>query len=113
MKARRVSISVGVLLARARDPDPVIGEREMQAGNLGLWHVTGDAVLFRDGARLGRPCGRRMAGLALRVIMRNLFCRSPVGIVTRRAGDAPVGEVIAFAAGQPIELVTDIADSAR
>ena len=49
-----------------------------------------------------------MAGLALRVIMRNLFYRSPVGIVTRRAGDAPVGEVVAFAAGQPIELVADI-----
>src|SRR4051794_11234089 len=79
-KSRRVGRPTrlyGIRIAGFRNPDPVIGEAEVNSGKLGLRHMAGRAVLLRSRTLLPRG----MAGHALRIVERNIAHGCAVRVV--------------------------------
>ena len=98
------------MLACFDDPDSMVGEFEMRAGQFIFRHMTFGAILFSDFADARR---RLMARQTLRVVKGLIAPRLLVGVVTGGAGDAAIFEVIALAPEYSIRLEADAAHSLR
>ena len=98
------------MLVCFNDPDSMVGEFEMRAGQFIFRHVTFGAILFSDFADARRPTvARQTFGVVKGLIAPRLL----VGVVTGRTGDAAVFEVIALAPEYSIRLEADAAHSLR
>jgi hypothetical protein len=114
--------SIRKLLARSRNSDTVIGELEMRAGKLNLWHVTRDAQAASDGAgfvgtallffsfrnrRRFQAHKRSVASEAFGIIKGLVGRGILVWIVTSCAGQSHVGWIVSTAGKHAIRLKAD------
>jgi len=105
-----LSYSAWIGLVRFCNPDAVVGELEVCAGQFGFGHVAGGAIVFRDAAGFGFCFSARMTGLALRVVVGWLRTDFFMRIVTGYAADARVVGVVAKAAPEAIRLKADVGE---
>ena len=92
------------------DPDSMVGEFEMRAGQFIFRHMAFGAIPLSDFAYAGRRLmARETLGVVKGLIAPHLLMR----VVAGRAGDAAVFEVVALADEYPIRLEADVAHSLR
>ena len=105
-----VRSSVRIRFAGFNDPDSMVGEFEMRAGQFVFRHMAFGAIPLTDFADSRR---RLMAGETLGVVKGLIAPHLLVRVVAGRAGDAAVFEVVAPAAEYSIRLEADIAHPLR